>query len=430
MDSSTTKSSSASASHLCVLVHEDQLVVYSAKRNTGSLTYDGIEIGAERVTREVEDVLEQLARDGHNITKFSIVGYSLGGLVARYVVGLLYHKGYFEKISPVNFTTFATPHLGVRTPLLGYQNHLWNVLGARTLSTSGRQLFTIDNFRDTGRPLLAVLADPESIFIHALSTFKNRTLYTNIVNDRTAVYYTTGIARKDPYTNLDKVKLNYVKGYEPVLLDPDHPVERAPEAELPTFYQRIQQGGRTFARRAPIVLALCILVPIAISVFLANSAYQTVRSRKRIQLHERDSEGLGFGVYRIPYVVQEMRVGLEDAFENVNSAQTPDMLPDGSEELSGEPTSPLLDRVDTAESILSEKSCETSSRQPEFPTLALTPDQFSMISALDQVGWRKFGVHITKSSHSHAAIIVRTARAAFEEGKLVVKHWLTEEFEV
>merc|ERR1711939_366776 len=253
------RSTPKKAEHLCVLAHglwgnathlnyvaqalrdkhnEEKLIILACRSNPGSLTYDGVEVGAERVAKEIEDMLEELARDGHNITKFSIVGYSLGGLVARYVVGLLYHGGYFEKISPVNFTTFATPHLGVRTPLLGYQNHLWNVLGARTLSTSGRQLFTIDNFRDTGRPLLAVLADPESIFIHALSTFKNRTLYTNIVNDRTAVYYTTGIARKDPYTNLDKVKLNYVKGYEPVLLDPDHPVERAPEAELPTFYQR------------------------------------------------------------------------------------------------------------------------------------------------------------------------------------------------
>lgn len=404
--------------------------MYSAKRNTGSLTYDGIEILAERCVKEVEEVLDQLARDGHSITKFSIVGYSLGGLVARYAIGLLYHKGYFETITPVNFTTFATPHLGVRTPLIGYQNHLWNVLGARTLSMSGRQLFTIDNFRETGRPILSVLADPDSIFIHALAQFQNRSLYTNIVNDRSAVYYTTGISRTDPYTDLDKVKLNYVKGYEPVLLDPDNPVERAPEPdELPTFYQRMHSGSRTFVRRAPIIMAVSILIPIAISVFLLNSAYQTVRSRRRIQLHERDSEGLGFGAYRIPYLVQDMRVGLEDAFENVNSAQKQDYLPEGSEEMAERPSSPLLTRSKTAESVVSEKS-DVTSRQPDFPTLALTPDQFAMISALDNVGFRKYPVHIHKSSHSHAAIIVRTARAAFEDGKLVVKHWLSEEFQV
>jgi hypothetical protein len=98
------------------------------------------------------------------------------------------------------------------------------VLGARTLSASGRELFTVDKFRDTGRPLLEVLADPNSIFVKGLAKFERRTLYTNIVNDRTAVYYTTGISKKDPFTNLDKVKLNYLKDYDDVILDPDTPL--------------------------------------------------------------------------------------------------------------------------------------------------------------------------------------------------------------
>lgn len=439
---------STKAEHLCVLIHglwgnphhleyvrksleekynSDELVVYSAKRNIGSLTYDGIEIGAERVAKEIEDVMEHLTREGHTITKFSIIGYSLGGLVARYVVGLLYHQGFFDKVDPINFDTFVTPHLGVRTPLIGYQNQIWNILGARTLSTSGRQLFTIDDFRNTGRPLLSILADPESIFIHALRRFKRRALYTNVVNDRSAVYYTTGISRVDPYTNLDKVKLNYVKGYEFIILDPDVPVEKAPERGLPTFYERIQGGSRTIVRRAPIFLALGLLIPVAVSVFLVNSVYQTFRSRRRIQLHESDSEG-HFGVYRIPHMVQDMRRGLEGAFESVNSAQRQEYLPEGSEELTNAPPSPTLKRADTIDSLLSEKS--EANRPPDFPALALTSDQFAMINVLDDVGFRKYPVHIHSSSHSHAAIIVRTPRAAFEDGKVVVKHWLTEEFEI
>ncbi len=190
----------------------DRLHILVAKRNSGSFTYDGVELGGERVAQEIEDTLEELGRSGQEIKKLSIVGYSLGGLVARYAVGLLHSKGWFDKIEPVNFTTFATPHLGVRTPLLGFHNHLWNVLGARTLSMSGRQLFTIDSFRGTGRPLLSVLADRDSIFIRALSKFKNRVLYTNIVNDRSAVYYTTGVSRIDPFTKPDAVKINYLKG--------------------------------------------------------------------------------------------------------------------------------------------------------------------------------------------------------------------------
>jgi len=390
------------------------------------------------VAKEIEETLDELGREGYRIKKFSVVGYSLGGLVARYAIGLLYHKGYFEKLTPVNFTTFASPYLGVRTPLNGYSNHVWNVLGARTLSTSGRQLFMIDNFRDTGRPLLDVLADPDSIFIHGLAQFQNRVLYTNIVNDRSAVYYTTGISKIDPYTGLDKLDLKYIKGYEPVLLDPDHPYDLRQDADLPSFYQRFTGGSQTFLKRAPILLALAIVIPIATMAFLINSSIQTIRSRRRIQLHETDHEGRGFGMYRIPYMMQDMRAGLEDAFENVNSAQQQEYLPDGSEEMAETGSAPSSPMLTSAESLLTEKSDSDSLRKvstqkeriPEFSTLALTPAQFAMIKALDDVGFRKYPVYIHNSSHSHAAIIVRSARGAFDEGKLVVKHWLTEEFKI
>ncbi|KIX05101.1 uncharacterized protein Z518_05973 [Rhinocladiella mackenziei CBS 650.93] len=455
------QSSPCKANHLVVLVHglwgnashlnyvaqallerhgEDELVLLSCRRNNGSLTYDGIDVGAERVAKEIEDILEELERDGFKITKFSVVGYSLGGLVARYAIGLLYHKGYFERMIPVNFTTFVTPHLGVRTPLTGYQNHLWNVLGARTLSTSGRQLFMIDQFRNTGRPILSVLADPDSIFIHALAQFQHRSLYTNIVNDHSAVFYTTGISRTDPFANLDKVNLHYMKDYEPVILDPDHPCDLIPEHELPTFYQRFRYHSQTLPRRAPILFALVILVPIATLAFLVNACVQTLLSRRRIHLHQSDHDGAGFGVYRIPYMVREMRVGLEDAFENVNSAQQQEYLPEGSEEMVGASGSPPMSAIPhtSSESLLSEKpdtdrskrEIVASERSPEFPTLALTTSQFAMIKALDDVGFRKYPVYIHKSSHSHAAIIVRAPKAAFEEGKLVVKHWLENEFHI
>ena len=450
-------SSPGKSQHLCVLVHglwgnathldyvakslqekyaNEQLIVYSAKRNAGSLTYDGVEIGAERVAKEIEDTIEELSRDGIHISRFSMVGYSLGGLVARYTIGLLYHKGYFDKVTPVNFTTFATPHLGVRTPLIGYPNQMWNVLGARTLSISGRQLFMIDKFRDTGRPLLSVLSDPESIFIHALKRFEHRSLYTNIINDRSAVYYTTCVTRYDPYTDLSKLKLNYVEDYEPVILDPDRPFEKVAESELPTFYQRIRSTGQTVLRRTPVFLALAVLLPIATVVFLANSGVQTFRSRRRILLHEQD-RGL-FGVYQIPFMVQDMRLGLEDAFENMNSSQRQDYLPEGSEELANNPPSPTISRTSTAPDLTNEKSDDSlvhvssvsSERAPEFPTLALTADQFAIINTLDDVGFTKYPVHIHKSTHSHAAIIVRHPRGAFDDGKVVVQHWLEKDFRI
>ncbi len=346
--------------------------------------------------------------------------------MARYAIGLLHHKGWFEKIRPMNFTTFASPHLGVRTPLIGYQNHLWNVLGARTLSTSGRQLFTVDSFRDTGRPLLSILADPDSIFIRALAKFEHRSLYTNIVNDRSAVYYTTGISRIDPYATMDKLDLNYLEDYAPVILDHNDPFTVRKDGDLPSFYKRLAGTSQTFFKRLPIFLALAIVIPIASIAFLINSTIQTMRSRRRIQLHETDYERRGFSGYRIPFMVQDVRQAVEDAFENVNSAQRQEYLPEGSEEMaqvSSELQSPSNESLpdDMAEPLTPGKSekaplVRTTSQQerhPEFSTLALTPAQFAMIKALDEVGFRKYPVHIHKSSHSHAAIIVRHARGAF-----------------
>ncbi|RMD42475.1 hypothetical protein DV735_g2640, partial [Chaetothyriales sp. CBS 134920] len=458
-------SAPSKARHLCVLIHglwgnanhlnyvadsirdrfsEDQLVVYSAKKNTGSLTYDGIEIGAERVAREIEDLLEELARDEIRVDKFSIVGYSLGGLVARFVVGLLDHKGYLDRMTAVNFVTFATPHLGVRSPLLGYHNQVWNVLGARTLSQSGRELFMIDDFRQTGRPLLSVLADPDSIFIRALAKFQTRCLYANVVNDRSAVFYTTAISKYDPYVYMDRLRLRYVKDYEPVVLDPEQPFDKLPQQDLPTLYDRLRSKGQTLLRRIPFVIVLGILIPIALVGFLVNSAIQTLRSQRRIRLHEKDEQGPGRGD-RIPLFVENMRVGLEGAFEHVNSSQEQDYLPEGSEELvdvapsslslSSPPPSPPLSRRQSTVNLLSsteKATAATTGERPHdsLPTLALTPAQFAAIKSLDDVGFRKFHVYIHKSSHSHAAIIVRMPRAAFEEGKLVVKHWLEKEFKL
>lgn len=57
------------------------LQILIAKRNSGTFTYDGIETGGERVAREIEDAIEEYARDGVQIKKLSIVGYSLGGLL-------------------------------------------------------------------------------------------------------------------------------------------------------------------------------------------------------------------------------------------------------------------------------------------------------------------------------------------------------------
>ncbi|TDZ33479.1 putative lipase [Colletotrichum spinosum] len=433
------------ADHLCVLVHglwgnpnhmaqiakslrakysADKLYLLLAKRNSGSFTYDGIERGGERVCAEIEEELRLIKERGGNITKLSIVGYSLGGLVSRYAVGLLHSKGVLDTVECMNFVTFATPHLGVRTPLRGWHNHLWNVLGARTLSMSGRQLFTIDNFRGTSRPLLAVLADPNSIFLAGLKRFNRRTLYTNIVNDRSAVHYTTGISKTDPYTNVENIKVNYVEGYEDVILDPDHPVAPRPKVSGPKSFSSAAVAGVKWVQRIPFVVALTIFVPIGIVAFLINSGIQTVRSSKRIQLHEKGLAGVPIEEYRGPLWMKEIREEVEHAYETLNSSQNQEYLGSDSDEDDD------IEAVEMDRSTTQLLARERRMSVPSQPTLALAPYQFQMIQNLDSVGWHKFPVWIHNDRHSHAAIIVRWEKKTFGEGHVVLRHWLNEEFTI
>lgn len=379
------------------------------KSNSNSFTYDGIELGGERTTDEVEQEIARLEENGSKISKISIIGYSLGGLVARYVVGLLYSKGYFERIQPVNFTTFATPHLGVRSPLLGPHNYLWNVLGARTLSASGRQLFTVDSFRDTGRPLLAVIADPSSVFIRGLRRFKRKTLYANIVNDRSVVYYTACITSKDPFVDLGAVNLQPLPGYEGVLLRPDEPVRPNPRVPL-GFWGRVRAVGWHTLTAVPLYLLLAVLIPVGSMLFLINSGYQTIRSSQRVRLHESGGAGFGIERYRIPLIEEARSLG-DRVYEHLNNDQGEDYLP----------TPPSEDEQRFAKS---EESGSKVIGQDKFPTLALTHEQFAMIEGLDGVGFTKYPVHISKVRHTHAAIIVRTNRWGFDQGKVVVGHWV------
>lgn len=76
----------------------DELYLLLAKRNSGSFTYDGIELGGERVCAEIIEEMKAIEEKGGKIQKLSVIGYSLGGLVSRYAVGLLDSKGILDTV--------------------------------------------------------------------------------------------------------------------------------------------------------------------------------------------------------------------------------------------------------------------------------------------------------------------------------------------
>lgn len=318
---------------------------------------------------------------------------------------------------------------------------------------SGRQLFLVDSFRDTGRPLLDIMADPKSIFIRALAQFKRRTVYANIVNDRAAVYYTTAISRVDPFTDLNTIKINYIEGYEDVIVDPEHPVSVIEPGTSSLVQKSLTRSTQDLVKRLPTFALLTLLVPVGIFAFLVNSGIQSVRSNRRIRLHEQGKAGIVLGNYRIPLMVEDVQSAVEGVFDSLHPRRSqagggeterkhPSALEDATDDddddskdesgnASSSSSSTSSDMVNALNGSSTEKlSKAPSSAQPDFPTLALTPIQFDMITNLDQVGFRKYPVHIHHHRHSHAAIIVRTPKKGFYEGEIVLKHWLENEFDV
>ena len=176
---------------------------------------------------------------------------------------------------------------------------------------------------------------------------------------------------------------------------------------------------------------MMIFIPLGVVAFLINSGVQSLRSSRRIRLHERGLAGIQPGNYRVP-LITDMRGAVEDVFENLNSAQSNEYLVPGTEEEDGvhEPSSPILDRAQAFKTPSKSDHKPEKSLAVDVPTLALASYQFRMINALDSVGWHKYPVHIHKVGHSHAAIIVRTDKASFDEGRVVLRHWLDEEFKL
>ncbi|GMP23885.1 hypothetical protein CsSME_00001332 [Camellia sinensis var. sinensis] len=140
---SSNNSDASSADHLVVMMHgilgssadwkfaaeqfvrmlPDKVYVHCGQRNTAKLSLDGVDVMGERLAQEVLDVIKLK----QSLRKISFLSHSVGGLVARYVIGKLYRpsrreavegeeesKGTIGGLEPMNFITVATPHLGSR----------------------------------------------------------------------------------------------------------------------------------------------------------------------------------------------------------------------------------------------------------------------------------------------------------------------------
>ncbi|KAL8996065.1 MAG: hypothetical protein Q9169_004341 [Polycauliona sp. 2 TL-2023] len=142
----------------------------------------------------------------YKITSISFVAHSLGGLTQTYAVAYIHKHSphFFEEIKPINFVALASPFLGLsnENPLyvkfaldFGLVGRTGQDLGltwrAPTMVRSGwgAMIGGIGNEAqrahrqpDPGsKPLLRIL--PTGPAHHVLKLFRNRTVYSNVVND-------------------------------------------------------------------------------------------------------------------------------------------------------------------------------------------------------------------------------------------------------
>ncbi|XP_029122115.1 putative lipase ROG1 isoform X2 [Elaeis guineensis] len=199
----------------------NRVIVHRSECNTSRLTFDGVDLMGERLAEEVRSVVRQ--RGG--VQKISFVAHSLGGLIARYAIGRLYEpiteveplagaKNQFDEdgslegriagLEPMNFITFASPHLGSRghkqIPFLcglPFLEQRASETAHLIVGRTGKHLFLTDN--DDGKPplLLRMVDDCDDIkFRSALRSFKRCVAYANANYDHIVGWRTSSIRRQ------------------------------------------------------------------------------------------------------------------------------------------------------------------------------------------------------------------------------------------
>jgi Putative serine esterase (DUF676) len=144
-----------------------------------TLSFDGVDVCGERVLVELREFVSAHS----SLCRLSLIGYSFGGLVARYLAGALLLQDWLS-LKPCTFATFATPHVGALLPASTYR-----LAAMKNLGLSGLQMALGDE-----EMLMMLMATPGSVFMRGLAAFVRRVVYANAADDRTVPFWTSFIA--------------------------------------------------------------------------------------------------------------------------------------------------------------------------------------------------------------------------------------------
>ncbi|XP_051125351.1 uncharacterized protein LOC127247526 isoform X2 [Andrographis paniculata] len=217
-------------------------LIYVSSCNMYTKTFTGIDGAGKRLADEVMEIVKKT----ENLEKISFLAHSLGGLIARYAVAVLYTPNVFSErtgntdssiaskletysasaliagLEAIAFITLATPHLGVRGNkqlpfLLGMQflEKLAAPIAPIFTGHTGSQLFLTDGKPNKPPLLLRMASDcDDGNFLSALGTFKCRVVYANVSYDHMVGWRTSSIRRE---TELAEPPGHSLDGYEHIV---------------------------------------------------------------------------------------------------------------------------------------------------------------------------------------------------------------------
>lgn len=430
----------------------EKIVCYATGSHSGFLTYDGIDVNGKRICDEILAETERLQVEKDKVTKFSLIGYSLGGLISRYAVGYLNSVGYFKDIQPMNFTTFCTPHVGVTNPGNSWGTRLYNYCTPSLLAHTGAHLFLTDKQKDK-LPLLLWMSDPRSIFFKALKNFKNLSLYANVINDKRTSWYTSAISSKDPFKsmvneNASAYDLDCIEGYDPVVVDISKPIKFRSEAPRNTDNVTLNRGKQSILRKlnwVKVLFSVVVVGPVWITYLMIRTVYERINNHRRVASFYRDASNNLVHLYeegmakanpdgkKEPTINESNEESEEATLLNKVQDDTDTFVESVFNAMNSDSYKTYHDRsrsIDDDSSVVGELDLVNMDGAIQEFVLNLPKAQTLLIENLNKLPWKKFPVLIRKTKQTHRAAIYRYENPSFEEGKVVIKHYVNEIFEV
>lgn len=364
----------------CSQLRGQNCVVHLATANSALGTFDGVEACARRTLSELDVLMKIYSDEGHSITSISIVGYSLGGLIARFLIGLLEDRRFFDSVKPFLFATFATPHLGTVKYHNGPLAAIVNAIGANLLGPSGRDLF---NKNET----LCELANPKGTSMSGLKKFHHLYLFANAVNDRTVPFWTAYITDKSPF---EVGSVDIVFSNKPII-----------DSEKSRWSPKKKPSETSTKRRLLISLAICVFGPILLSVMTFGTLFA----------YAKKWLGLVSTKYEHKILTEDIMAAISSAVEEVLEENTSSYNVNTQNEdkvcTSGLPQKDSL--LEMPESMID--LCDA-----RIPVTRRVKQQ---IDTLNELPWHKYMVKLQRS-HSHAEIVNRR-NASQGEGLLIIR---------